>query len=113
MENRHTGLDPKVVRRLNDEIRYLRSRLKQIGYEGDNAEVIGVVAPNPAIIRNRCHTVLVRNAVQVGEPHLEGFEDIHTRLVGLADIPDLIRDGVITHSLVIAAFHYLQLSDET
>jgi len=37
MENRHTGLDPNLERRLNDEIRYLRSRLKQIGYEGDNA----------------------------------------------------------------------------
>ena len=30
-------LDPEVVRRLHDEIRYLRSRLEQIGYEGDSA----------------------------------------------------------------------------
>jgi hypothetical protein len=37
MKNHHAGLDPEVVRRLNDEIRYLRSRLDQIGYDGDSA----------------------------------------------------------------------------
>ena len=37
MKNHHTGLDPELVRRLNEEIRYLRSRLDQIGYDGDSA----------------------------------------------------------------------------
>lgn len=37
MKNHHIGLDPEVVRRLNDEIHYLRSRLDQIGYDGDSA----------------------------------------------------------------------------
>ena len=88
----------------------LRELLEETGYAGEDAEIIGVVTPNPAIIRNHCHTVLVRNARQVGEAQLEGFEEIRTRLVPLAEIPDLIRSGAITHSLVVAAFHYLQLS---
>jgi len=89
----------------------LRELLEETGYAGEDAEIIGVVTPNPAIIRNHCHTVLVRNVKPVSDPQLEGFEEITTRLAPLDEIPDLIRSGAITHSLVIAAFHYLQLSD--
>ena len=82
---------------------------EETGYDGVDGRIIGVVAPNPAIINNRCHTVLVRGVKVVGPPQLEGYEDIHTKLVPLVDVPDLIRSGAICHSLVIAAFHHFDL----
>ena len=67
-----------------------------------------MVAPNPAIQQNYCGTILVRD-VELGEQSLEGNEEIEVVLYPLSDVPDLIRTGQITHSLVIAAFHFYQL----
>jgi 8-oxo-dGTP pyrophosphatase MutT (NUDIX family) len=87
----------------------LRELREETGYGGGDARLIASVAPNPAMLNNRCHTVLVRGVELLGPPQLEGFEDIHTRTVPLADIPDMIRSGVISHALVVAAFHHLDL----
>lgn len=89
----------------------LRELREETGYGGGSAQIIGVVTPNPAMMDNRCHTVLVRGVERLGDAELEGLEEIATRLAPLADIPDMIRSGAITHALVIAAFHYLQLHD--
>jgi len=88
----------------------LRELREETGYEGSDARMIGVVAPNQAIINNRCHTVLVRCVDVVGVPQLEGNEEIRTTLAPLTAIPDLIRSGAISHALVIAAFHHFDLS---
>ena len=59
---------------------------------------------------NRCWSFVARDVHSVGlpspDPH-EAFE-IVTRPLG--DIPELIRTGMITHSLVVTAFHLLGLS---
>jgi hypothetical protein len=36
-------------------------------------------------------------------------EDILTRLVPVADVPELVRSGQIRHSLVIVALHHYEL----
>lgn len=87
----------------------LRELREETGYMGKPAALIGSVTPNPAIQNNRCHTALVRNVTAGHGRNLDGNEEIGVRLAPLADIPDLIRGGVIHHSLVIAAFHYLSL----
>jgi 8-oxo-dGTP pyrophosphatase MutT (NUDIX family) len=89
----------------------LRELREETGYGGGVAELIGVVAPNPALLNNCCHTVLVRGVAVEGAPELEGFEEIRTRLEPLAGVAELIRSGGITHALVIAAFHHLHLLD--
>ena len=87
----------------------LRELREETGYGGGEARLIGAVAPNPALMDNRCHTVLVRGVERLGDPELEGLEEIHTRRVPIAEVPELIRSGVISHALVIAAFHFLLL----
>ncbi len=42
-------------------------------------------------------------------PRGDGDEEIEVDSAPLASIPDLIRDGRISHSLVIVAFHLLSL----
>ena len=86
----------------------LRELKEETGGVGVHAEQIGVVAPNPAIQRNHCGTILVRDVI-LGEQELEGNEEIEVVLYPLSEVNNLIRSGEITHSLVIAAFHYYHL----
>ena len=87
----------------------LRELREETGFAGGDAQLIGSVTPNPAILNNRCYTVLVRGTVVVGEPALDGNEEIVTRLVPLARVGRLISAGEIHHALVVAAFQHLWL----
>lgn len=90
----------------------LRELVEETGFGDGDAQLIGVVEPNPAFQNNRCGTVLVRGVRQVTAQDLDPNEEIRVRLVPLAQIPTLIRSGAITHSLVVAAFHHLSLWDD-
>ncbi|UCG25077.1 MAG: NUDIX hydrolase, partial [Chloroflexota bacterium] len=83
-----------------------RELQEETGYLADEYIHIGTVTPNPAILNNRCHTFLARNARLVSRPHMDGSEDIQTDLVDAAEIPGLITSGQINHALVIAAFYF-------
>ncbi len=89
----------------------LRELREETGYAVDDAELIGAVNPNPALFDNQLHTFLARGAAEVAEVANEGAEETHVVTVPLDDIPRLMRDGVITHALVVAAFHWLTLSN--
>ncbi|MBI5967876.1 MAG: NUDIX hydrolase [Deltaproteobacteria bacterium] len=83
-----------------------RELLEETGYAGDEPIFLGTVHPNPAIHTNRCHTYLIKNAVFKNPPKQDSTEDIEVQSVPIAEIPRLIRDGKITHALVIAAFYW-------
>lgn len=85
----------------------VRELREETGYEGDNARIIGQVFSNPAIMSNRTYTVLVQNCRLQHPIQLDSGEDLVTRLVPVSEIPDLVRDGKIRHSLVVVAlFHF-------
>jgi ADP-ribose pyrophosphatase len=84
-----------------------RELLEETGYGGDEPILLGVVHPNPAIHTNHCYTFLIQNAVYKKSPRQDSTEDIEVKAVPLADIPQLIDSGKITHALVIAAFYWL------
>ena len=50
-----------------------------------------------------------RDVRRVGDPAPEGDEAFEIVTLPLAVVPDLIARGTITHALVIAAFHRLEL----
>lgn len=83
-----------------------RELLEETGYAAEEIVHIGTVTPNPAIQSNRCHTFLARDASPIATPHFDGTEDIEFELVDLAQIPNLITSGQISHALVIAAFYF-------
>jgi 8-oxo-dGTP pyrophosphatase MutT (NUDIX family) len=87
----------------------VRELREETGYAGDNARIIGKILPNPAIMSNICHTVLVENCVSRHALQFDPSEDIITRLVPVADIPRLIREGKIRHSLVVVALYHYDL----
>ena len=87
-----------------------RELREETGYAARSWKRIGVVHPNPAIQGNRCSTYLAKGCRKVGDLMPDDGEDLAVELVPLRRIPDLIRQGRITHSLVIAAFHFLSLA---
>ena len=87
-----------------------RELREETGYASRAWKRIGVVNPNPAIQGNRCFTYLATGCRKVGDLMPDEGEDLAVELVPLRRIPGLIRKGRITHSLVIAAFHFLSLA---
>ena len=83
-----------------------RELLEETGYRG-RIEPHGSVHPNPAIQSNRCYSYVARDAVRVADPSPDEHESFEIVLYPFADVPDLIRRGRITHSLVVTAFHLL------
>ncbi|MEI7590000.1 MAG: NUDIX hydrolase [Deltaproteobacteria bacterium] len=84
-----------------------RELLEETGYDAEEIIPFGFVHPNPAIQGNMCYTFLARNTFLAGVQTQDEKEDIQVILKPLAEIPELIRSGAITHSLVIAAFYRL------
>ena len=78
---------------------------EETGFEASEWIDLGYVHPNPAIQSNVCHTFIARGARKVGELDLDDKEDIVVDIRRLDDIPHIIKNGEITHALVLAAFY--------
>ncbi|MEW6434480.1 MAG: NUDIX hydrolase [Myxococcota bacterium] len=92
------GEDPAVAaaRELEEETGYRPSRL----------EPLGVCSPNPAIFSNRLHTFVAFDCEQIHAGRQDASEDIRVELVPRAELKRLVREGAITHALVLAALLY-------
>ena len=88
-----------------------RELLEETGYAGAAPELLGSVHPNPAIQDNECTSWYISGARRVADLALDPGEDIAVLTVPRRRIPELLRQGRITHSLVIAAFHWLALKE--
>ena len=84
-----------------------RELREETGYTGGEPQLIGTVHPNPAIQDNAATTWLIEGVRATAEPEPDEGEHIEVLTVPLAEIPALLRAGRITHSLVVAAFHWL------
>ena len=87
----------------------VRELREETGYEGEKPQLIGRIFPNPAIMSNICYTVLLENCHCVHPVEFDHGEDLITRLVPVADIPELVAGGKIQHSLVVVALYYFEL----
>jgi len=89
-----------------------REMQEETGYDSEEVVPLGVIHPNPAIQTNRCHTFLARNVELRHAVSFHTTEETEVALVPLDEIPELIRRGVISHALVVVAFHHLELAGE-
>ena len=87
-----------------------RELFEETGYEAEEVVFLGKTRPNPAIQDNWIHTYVARGAESKSEPSNDGTELTRVRLVPLAQVPSLIKEGAIDHSLVVVGFHWLALS---
>lgn len=91
--------DQAARRELEEETGY--------GTKTEDLIYLGKISPNPAIQNNDCHTYLARNVYPIGNQNMDEKEDIELELCLLKNIPSLIQDGTISHSLVVVAFYRL------
>lgn len=83
----------------------VRELKEETGYSPSEMVYLGMVHANPAFLNNRCHTYLALDCYPDGPQNLDEKEDIEVVLRPLAEIPKLIKDGEISHSLILAAFY--------
>lgn len=81
----------------------LRELLEETGFGGGEARVLGSVLPNPAIMDNRCHFILVDGAVPTGPLDWDPDEEIEISKAPAGDVFAWVRSGRISHSLSVAA----------
>ncbi len=86
-----------------------RELREETGYAGQNPFLIGQIFPNPAIMSNLCFTVMLDNCHCIHPVEFDHGEDLITRLVPIADIPQLVSSGKIRHSLVVVALYHFEL----
>jgi 8-oxo-dGTP pyrophosphatase MutT (NUDIX family) len=87
----------------------VRELREETGYAGDEARLLGKIHSNPAILSNVTFTVLIENCRLQHDVEFDSGEDLATQLVPVAEIPKLVADEKIGHSLVVVALHYFDL----
>lgn len=85
---------------------------EETGYAPGRVVALGGVHPNPAIQPNQCFSYLALDCVKRHAGKQDEGEDIAVELHPRADVPRLILEGHITHSLVVVAFFLERLRAE-
>lgn len=91
----------------------LRELQEETGYVGDEPKLLGVVRPNAAILSNRCHVILVRNAQKTAELNFDQHEELVTELYPVKELKEMVRRGEITHSIGLNSIMMLLLELDT
>jgi ADP-ribose pyrophosphatase len=81
-----------------------RELLEETGHAAERWKDLGFVHPNPAIQSNRCWTFVAEGCRRVAPPRLDPGEDIEIFEAAPDEVRAMLKDGKITHSLVVAAF---------
>jgi 8-oxo-dGTP pyrophosphatase MutT (NUDIX family) len=90
-----------------------RELLEETGFVAKEMIFLGKSHPNPALQENRMFHFLALDCEKSGETKFDEHESIETKLVELNEIPKLITDEKITHSLVIAGFYRFEKYQQT
>jgi ADP-ribose pyrophosphatase len=86
----------------------LRELREETGYAGLEGRLLATVRPNPAILNNRAHFVLVENALPTAALQWDHDEEIETSTVPAEEVLAWARAGRITHSLVVAGLMHFE-----
>lgn len=84
-----------------------RELAEETGYTGGSWELLGKVAPNPAIQGNTLFTVLARGVALTQAPTPDDGEVLEVHTQTLAECQRRLLDGDIEHALVVVAFAHL------
>ena len=82
----------------------LRELREETGLEPGKMFFLGTIRPNPAILSNCCHVFYAKNCKYEHETNFDDFEDIEISEVSVKEFENSVKNGEITHSLVLAAY---------
>ncbi|MEM0964697.1 MAG: NUDIX hydrolase [Verrucomicrobiota bacterium] len=81
----------------------VRELLEETGFAGENAQVYASCNPNPAIMNNTCHFVLIQDVVHRSEVSWDENEEMEIELMPMDKVKEACRRGEFMHSLTLAA----------
>ncbi len=93
------------------EIAARRELVEETGFSSDKWILLGKSRPNPAIQNNWIYHFAALNAEKTHNTTFDEHESVKSELVSLKEIPSLIMNEAITHSLVVAAFYLFYLQE--
>ena len=80
-----------------------REFLEETGYSSTEWEYLGKTSSNPAILSNYTHLYLARNCEKTEPAMQDGSEDIKQHVLPFEQFLELVKNGTIHHSIVLAA----------
>lgn len=83
---------------------------EETGFRASQLVFLGAVHPNPALQSNRCHSYLALGCEPAHALGQDAGEDIEVVLVPASTLQSLIREGKITHALVVNAVYFAELA---
>lgn len=86
-----------------------RELREETGYTSDDWDFLGTSRVNPAFMSNSCDYYLAKNCLLTSEQKLDSMEEIVVLEHSLSEIPKLIQNNTINHSLIASAFCHYQL----
>lgn len=90
-----------------------RELREETGYSAGRLTHLGTMAPNPAILTNKCHFYAAFDAQLSDEQDLDAGEAISVSLVDVDKVPQLIKTGAIRSGIIIAALCYFMMFQQT
>lgn len=82
---------------------------EETGYRAGRVLPLGVYSPNPAHFTNKVHAFVALDCDAVHDGTPDHGEDLSVELVPRATVPALVRDGRITHALILATLNLAAL----
>ena len=86
-----------------------RELREETGYVAEKIRLLARVLPNPAVQNNYLYLFAAEGCRDTGQPQPDAFEAIEVLERPLEDIPAMIANGEIAHSMVIAALAFMGL----
>jgi ADP-ribose pyrophosphatase len=84
---------------------------EETGFRASELVLLGAVHPNPALQSNRCHSYLALGCRKHSHSLAQDAgEDIEVVLVPASALQRLVREGTITHALVVNAVYFAELA---
>jgi ADP-ribose pyrophosphatase len=85
------------------ELAAIRELQEETGYVPEEVRFVGKHRPNPAMQNNYLHTYVALGCTLEGQQKLDPFEDIKIVTRTIPEVIDMVFDGTIEHSLIIAS----------
>ncbi len=84
---------------------------EETGFRASELVFLGAVHPNPALQNNRCHSYLALGCQRQSHSQAQDAgEDIEVVRVPASALQRLVREGTITHALVVNAVYFAELA---